>query len=295
MWTVYKHTSPSGKIYIGITGQKVERRWGNGSGYSNNKYFTRAIKKYGWENFNHKILFTGLTKKEAGKMEQYLIEKYDCIMPKGYNKSKGGEYGALGIHHSEETKKKISEALSGKNHYLYGKHRSQKTREKIRQAHLGKKPSDETRRKLREARKLRKPPNEETRRKMSEWQIGKKLSEDTKRKISEAHKCKHLSEEHKRKIGEAEKGRIGGMKGKYHSEEAKRKISKTLKGKHHSEETKEKISKKLSRKVLCLETNIIYASATQAFNKLGVNRRSICSVCNGKRKTAGGYHWKYVD
>lgn len=31
MYTVYKHTTPSGKVYIGITGQKPERRWQNGN------------------------------------------------------------------------------------------------------------------------------------------------------------------------------------------------------------------------------------------------------------------------
>lgn len=29
-WTVYRHTSPSGKVYIGITSQNVERRWNSG-------------------------------------------------------------------------------------------------------------------------------------------------------------------------------------------------------------------------------------------------------------------------
>lgn len=106
MWTVYKHTAPNGKVYIGITGQKVKKRWQNGHGYEG-QIFYRAIKKYGWENINHEILFEGLTKKQAGEMEQHLIEKYDCIIPKGYNKSKGGEYGFSGAHHSVETRKKV--------------------------------------------------------------------------------------------------------------------------------------------------------------------------------------------
>ena len=46
-YIVYKHTSPSNKIYIGITCQDVERRWRNGDGYKSQKYFYRAIKKYG--------------------------------------------------------------------------------------------------------------------------------------------------------------------------------------------------------------------------------------------------------
>lgn len=33
MRTVYKHTSPSGKVYIGITGREPKLRWDNGNGY----------------------------------------------------------------------------------------------------------------------------------------------------------------------------------------------------------------------------------------------------------------------
>lgn len=40
-WTVYRHTSPSGKVYIGITSQNVERRWNSGKGYTLCKAFVR--------------------------------------------------------------------------------------------------------------------------------------------------------------------------------------------------------------------------------------------------------------
>lgn len=50
------HISPSNKRYIGITSQKPEIRWANGKGYSYNKHFYRAIQKYGWDNFEHRIL-----------------------------------------------------------------------------------------------------------------------------------------------------------------------------------------------------------------------------------------------
>ena len=32
-YTVYKHTSPIGKVYIGITKMNPIRRWSNGKGY----------------------------------------------------------------------------------------------------------------------------------------------------------------------------------------------------------------------------------------------------------------------
>ena len=62
---VYVHKFPNYKVYIGITNQKPERRWSNGSGYYRQKYIANAIKKYGWNNIEHKILFEGLSKKEA--------------------------------------------------------------------------------------------------------------------------------------------------------------------------------------------------------------------------------------
>ena len=60
MFIVYKHTSPSGKIYIGITGKKPKVRWNNGNGYKHNRHFYRAIKLYGWNNILHEVLFENL-------------------------------------------------------------------------------------------------------------------------------------------------------------------------------------------------------------------------------------------
>ena len=68
-YCVYMHTCPKGRVYIGITRNNPLKRWQNGTGYRTNEYFTRAIKKYGWENFKHEILFTGLSEKEAQEKE----------------------------------------------------------------------------------------------------------------------------------------------------------------------------------------------------------------------------------
>ena len=79
--------------------------------------------------------------------------------------------------------------------------------------------------------------------------------------------------------------------------------SKAHKGKKrgpHSEETKRKIGKAhknrkdLSKKVLCVETGEIFESTMEAQRKTGIDRANISNVCNGRQKTSGGYHWKYV-
>nr|DAV02664.1 MAG TPA: intron associated endonuclease [Caudoviricetes sp.] len=131
-WTVYMHTAPNGKKYVGIASQKPESRWGHGSKYKKNKHFYNAIKKYGWDNFEHKILCSGLNVAQAGCIEQTFIRGLDLRNPaNGYNKSIGGEYGTLGIHHSVEARKKMSEARKGT-------HLNDETRKKISESCKGK-------------------------------------------------------------------------------------------------------------------------------------------------------------
>lgn len=91
MYCVYKHTGPEGKVYIGVTKIKPEKRWSHGKGYSSNRYFSRAIEKYGWDNFRHEIIESGLTRQEASDREKYYIALYDSTNPKyGYNIEGGG-------------------------------------------------------------------------------------------------------------------------------------------------------------------------------------------------------------
>lgn len=47
------------------------------------------------------------------------------------------------------------------------------------------------------------------------------------------------------------------------------------------------------KKVKCIETGRIFESAHDAGRKMNLNFRLISSVCNGKRKTTGGYHFIY--
>lgn len=54
-------------------------------------------------------------------------------------------------------------------------------------------------------------------------------------------------------------------------------------------------NKHKTRAVICLETNIIYKSITSAAKDINLSRCSIDAVLKGRNKTAGGYHWKYVD
>ena len=48
------------------------------------------------------------------------------------------------------------------------------------------------------------------------------------------------------------------------------------------------------REVVCIETGEVFANATQAGKAIGTARQNINACCNGKRKSAGGKHWKYL-
>ncbi len=157
-YSVYVHVNTiNGKKYFGITCRKPEVRWGkNGAGYSTQTYFWRSIQKYGWENFEHIILFNNCSEEQACEIEKQLIAKYDTCDPGlGYNYEPGGKcqsYEArrkigesetgkkhhyYGKHRSEETRRKISESLSGENHPCYGKHLSEETRHRISESEKG--------------------------------------------------------------------------------------------------------------------------------------------------------------
>jgi len=204
-YCVYKHTSPNGKVYIGITCRNPEYRWNHGRGYWQNRYFTSAIQKYGWDNFSHEILVSGLSKEEAEAKEVELIARYDSTnRERGYNHELGGN--ALGKT-TEETRRKISQSRKGKcvgeKHPMYGKHLSEESRKKLSMANLGK-------------RRIR-------------------------------------TEEHCRKISEVR-----------------------------------------CKPIVCIETGTTYRSGLEAEEQTGISRGNICGCCTGKRKTAGGFTWRYI-
>lgn len=146
-YTIYMHKNKiNGKVYIGQTSQRPQKRWDNGNGYKTSSKFYNAIVKYGWDNFEHIILYTDLTLDEANQKEQELIKQYrSCEDKFGYNITSGGH----NFTHSEETKRKISisnsialrgkkwsesqrklmsEMFSGEGNPFYGKHHNDKTK-----------------------------------------------------------------------------------------------------------------------------------------------------------------------
>ena len=212
-YTVYMHICPNGKKYIGITQINPEKRWRRGSGYYSNKHFYNAIRKCGWDNIQHKILYKNLTKEEAEQKEIELISYYKSNQKNyGYNIENGGNHKGK---HSDIVKKKISESQKGEKNHNYNK-----------------------------------PHTKEWKEYMSKIMSGKN----------------------------------NGFYGKTHTEEIKEKLRKLHLGKPNVAR---------SKKVICVETNIIYPSITEA--KRQTNILGISRACLGIVKTAGGCHWRYYN
>jgi len=131
---IYKHTSPSGKSYIGKTIRDVKTRLNEhikqaeeGSIYT----FHVAIRKYGIENFTSIILEDSILEEELNEREKYWIKYYDTYK-NGYNMSEGGDGGDTISNHPnrDEICKKISIANSGKGNGFYGKTHTEENKRK---------------------------------------------------------------------------------------------------------------------------------------------------------------------
>lgn len=93
MGQIYKHTSPSGKCYIGATRYTWEKRASKSplSEYrKSSPVFFNAIQKYGWENFTHEVLEDNIPDEMLFERERYWIEKLEAIGEKGYNCLRAG-------------------------------------------------------------------------------------------------------------------------------------------------------------------------------------------------------------
>ena len=135
---VYSYKSPSNKYYIGRTIHENRRKYTH-KWYAENKNsdgiyaFQKAIKKYGFENFEYSVLYRYNSDnredvlKHINEKEMYYIASFREEGKVLYNIGIGGEGGAP----------------------MLGRHFSKESKEKMRIAHLGQRPSEETLRKRR--------------------------------------------------------------------------------------------------------------------------------------------------
>lgn len=245
-YKVYMHRNKiNKKVYIGITKQKCEERWKHdGLGYQKQEKFFRAILKYGWDNFEHIILFEGLTAEEASKKECELITLYDSYN-NGYNANLGGSV----TNHSLATLEKMRQSMTGKKH-------TQETKNKISVA----KDKDKVSVLCIETHKIYSS-------------IADASAETGTDKSSIIKCCKGIMLS------------AGGLTWRY--ADLDRYIL-------YKEATETRVNKS-KKAVVCIETNTIYETVRAAAQATGADESGIVKVCKGKQKTAGKYHWKYVN
>ena len=102
----------NGKKYVGQTKQGREgRRWREHSIFDlhDNKPIHNAIKKYGVENFEFKLIETDIPEELIDERERYYIKHYNTFYLNGfgYNMTEGGQ-GIHGYTHTETTRQRIS-------------------------------------------------------------------------------------------------------------------------------------------------------------------------------------------
>lgn len=264
-YCIYMHRFKNGKTYVGQTCQDPEKRWGNGNGYlskdDDGKYeqplIAHAVQKYGWENVYHEILFDGLNKYEADRVEQICILLFRSNDRRfGYNILQGGG-GSSGRKWSDEEKKRLGDKIREKyaipeNNPFYGMRHTKETKEKI----------------------------------------SKKLKEKYKNKENHPKYGWHMSDEQKEKLSklksETYKGENNPFYGKHLSEEHKAKMQRAKKDKYAI------VGNLNSLPVLCIELNRIWKNSVLAAKELGSDNTSITETCRNIHKLSCGYHWIYI-
>lgn len=286
-YCLYKHTTPSDKVYIGITLQKPEDRWEGGNGY-NRQVFYRAIQKYGWENIKHEVLFSGLSEAEAKCLEIELIAKYKANDPShGYNVATGGdchEFNEVGRERVSEGVKRDYEEHPEKRKHLSERRKQYykdhpEAIERLREQHIGRKASDETRAKMSNAKK------------------GVAKSPETCKKLSEAKKGWNPSEETRKNMSIAARNRVERLKNEWESQ------GKTAKDAGCTYDgLVERLSQFAAEKrkpVIGIDKETgqkqLFGSITVAAETTGIKMPNIIRCLKGGRQSAGGFFWEYAE
>lgn len=143
----------NGKQYVGQTIKTLETRWRRhcwaSTAMPSRMPITKAIQKYGAENFKIETLCTCTSQEDLNIKEGYFARALNTFSPVGYNLTAGDGYGAM----SDEMRKRISESRKG---WVP----SAVTRGRMSEAHKGLRYSEETRRRRSDRMRGKKMPVE---------------------------------------------------------------------------------------------------------------------------------------
>lgn len=280
-YTVYMHVNKTNnKKYIGITKQKPEIRWSNGNHYRSSPHFYSSIKKYGWDGFEHLILFENLTEESAKNKEVKLIrENHSNNRKYGYNCTIGGE-GTKGHKHTKEAREKMRIARLGKVPSL-------ETREKMRKVMTGRIMSTKWKQRISDSHKGDKNPTAKSIVQLnSNYELIKEFA------------CARYAE---KELGINVVNISQVCLGKAKSASGYLFMFKDVYELQKSNLINESVDIHPYRKSVMQMSKdgaeiFTFNSISEAANKLNIDGSSITNVCKGKKqKTAGGFKWKYVN
>lgn len=197
---IYMYTNKiNNKKYVGQTKNLLDRHrrhvqtsFNKNAKRDYNTPFHRAIRKYGIENFEIKILAENIeTQEKLNEYEIFFIKRYKTLnIQNGYNVAEGG-YNNPFVGKTEkemdEFKRKVSESrkgqMIGENNPFYGKKHTEETKNKISKNHANVSGENNP--------NYGKQMSESQKEKLRQINIGKIISEETKNKISRAMKGKN--------------------------------------------------------------------------------------------------------
>lgn len=278
-WCVYMHTNKiNNKRYIGIS-SNIKGRWkGNGTEYKR-QVIGKAFDRYGWDNFEHEILFENLSQEDAEKKEVEMIAFYQSNNKLfGYNISQGGENGHNELWNNEDYRE--SQRQERKSRW-----QDEEFKIRCRKAINEAISKDEC--------KQKQAKNTENR-----WKNGDFDNIHCKQII-----CLETGEVYK---SMTEAANITGFC-RTNIEKCCSNQQKTAHGYHwqfynqelDSEEYRlgliDKIGNGRGVKILCVETGVVYNSITEAAKEINGDTSTIAKALKGKRKFANGYHWEYYE
>jgi len=193
---IYKATNnDTGMFYVGQTILTLKQRKFNhmksvrGGSLT---YFHNALRKYGVDGFDWKIVCEVDSRTCLDNYEVYYIRELNSLHPNGYNLTSGGGTCVF----SEETKKKMSESHKGVP-------LSEEHRKNISDSHMGDKNQFYGKTHTKES-KLKMSKNTKVKGKDNPF-YGKTHTDETKAKISAKSKSRVVSDETRKRMSEATK------------------------------------------------------------------------------------------
>ena len=270
------------RVYNYYKRAKEHNRW-------KNNYLFNSIKKYGFEAFEVIEEFdVAYSLEELNRLEKQYIKEYNCMIPYGYNNKEGGRNG----EYSDESKKIMSQKARNKPKV------QMETRQRMSVSHMGKKHTQEEINKISKANKGENNAMsvavwceefKQVRLTLKQWakELGLKrsgsISDCCYNKIN-SYKGFHFRFATGEEIEEYEKHRLYYDNSIKQGEILKYKTEDNVKGANNPN----------AKAVYCYEKNEIRLTAKEWSEELCVNKTNISLCCTGRRKSTGGYHFRYA-